>query len=156
MPFEKEERSCGKDYYKEVWKFMKETDNMPAEEYRECFGSGREVYDIYSDFESAKAVYDAYLKKKEKEIKPGDYVKVKDCKYSTYSDYDLLVIGVEKYWYNDEAYTYRCIARKRGVDPSLISKNSYIFTHLMPGQIEKTGKRCKNFNYAMHTLFEDC
>lgn len=139
------------DYYAEVWAFMKETDEMSADEFCECFGCGKEVYDIFSNYEEAKKTLDEY--KAKNKIKPGDYVKVKDCK--TYADYDLLVIDNDKPWCGGD-YHYRCIGRKRGIDPTLINENSYIFLHLMHNQVEKTGKRCKHFDYAMYTLFEDC
>lgn len=140
------------DYYAEVWEFMKETDEMDAEDFYECFGSGREVYDAFSNFEEAKRTLEEY--KEKKEIKPGDYVK---CvyPYNSYTNYDILVIDTVKNQI-DVRKSYKCIARKRGVDSCLISKNTYISLNLLDGQIEKTGKRCKNFNYAMYTLFEDC
>lgn len=143
------------DYYAEVWAFMKETDEMSADEFCECFGCGREVYDIFSNFEEAKKTLDEY--KAKNKIKSGDYVKVKD-KDSFYADYDLLVFDVvTDFWCNGKhTYSYRCIGRKRGVDPALISENSYIFIHLPHSQIEKTGKSCNHFDYAMYTLFEDC
>jgi len=140
------------DYYAEVWEFMKETDEMDAEDFCECFGSGREVFDIFSNFEEAKKTLDEY--KAKNEIKPGDYVKAKD-KNSIYANYDILVIDVEKPLYNGD-YAYRCIGRKHGADPALISENSYVFIHLFHSYIEKTGKHCKHFDYAMYTLFEDC
>jgi len=140
------------DYYAEVWEFMKETDEMDAEDFCECFGSGREVFDIFSNFEEAKRTLEEY--KAKKEIKPGDYVKTV-YPYTSYTNYDILVIDAAKSPI-DGRCTYRCIARKRGVDSCLISKNTYITLTMMEKQIEKTGKSCKNFNYAMYTLFEDC
>ena len=141
------------DYYAEVWEFMKETDEMDAEDFCECFGSGREVFDIFSNFEEAKRTLEEF--KEKKEIKPGDYVK---CvyPYSSYTNYDILVIDTVKNMVDNNRKSYKCIARKRGVDSCLISKNTYISLNLLDAQIEKTGKRCKNFNYAMYTLFEDC
>lgn len=141
------------DYYAEVWAFMKETDEMDAEDFCECFGSGREVFDIFSNFEEAKRTLEEY--KEKKQIRPGDYVKAV-YPYNSYTNYDILVIDIVKNISADERKSYKCIARKRGVDSSLISKNTYISLNLLDGQIEKTGKRCKNFNYAMYTLFEDC
>jgi len=141
------------DYYAEVWEFMKETDEMDAEDFCECFGCGKEVYDIFSNFEEAKKTLDEY--KAKNVIKPGVYVKVKDNN-SAYSDYDLLVIDVEEPYLCNGNYAYKCIGRKRGIDPALINENSYIFVHLMHCQVEKTGKRCNHFDYAMYTLFADC
>lgn len=140
------------DFYDEVWSFMKETDEMSADEFCECFGSGKEVFDTFSNFEEAKKTLDEY--KAKNVIKPGDYVKVKD-KNSAYINYDILVIDVEDFWGNGD-YTYRCIGRKYGVNPELTNENCYIFMHLFRSQVEKTGKRCTHFNYAMRTLFEDC
>ena len=125
---------------------------MDAEDFCECFGSGREVFDIFSNFEEAKRALEKY--KEKNEIKPGDYVKAV-YPYNSYTNYDILVIDTVKSPI-DGTYTYRCVARKRGVDSSLISKNTYLTLTLMKSQVEKTGKRCKNFNYAMYTLFEDC
>lgn len=139
------------DYYDEVWAFMKETDKMSADEFCECFGCGKEVYDIFSNFEEAKKTLDEY--KAKNEIKPGDYVKTVDP-YSSYTNYDILVIDTIKRY--DEKNAHRCIARKRGIDACLVSKNSYSVLAMMEEQVKKTGKRCKNFNYAMYTLFEDC
>lgn len=140
------------DFYDEVWSFMKETDEMSADKFCECFGSGKEVFDTFSNFEEAKKTLDEY--KAKNKIKPGDYVKVKD-KNSAYVNYDILVIDVEDFWGNGN-YTYRCMGRKRGSDPALINENSYIFIYLGHCQVEKTGKSCKHFNYAMRSLFEDC
>lgn len=140
------------DFYDEVWSFMKETDEMSAEDFCECFGSGKEVFDTFSNFEEAKKTLDEY--KAKNKIKPGDYVKVKS-KDSIYADYDLLVIDNDKPWCGGD-YHYRCIGRKRGINPASINENSYIFLHLMHSQVEKTGKSCKHFNYAMRSLFEDC
>lgn len=139
------------DYYAEVWAFMKETDEMSADEFCECFGCGKEVYDIFSNFEEAKKTLDEY--KAKNKIKPGDYVKVKDN--SAYADYDLLVIDNDKPWCGGD-YHYRCLGKKRGINPALTNENCYILLHLMHSQVEKTGKRCTHFNYAMRTLFEDC
>ena len=141
------------DYYAEVWKFMKETDEMDAEDFCECFGSGREVFDIFSNFEEAKKTLEEY--KEKKQIRPGDFVKAV-YPYNSYTNYDILVIDTVKNMVDNNRKSYKCIARKRGVDACLISKNTYISLNLLDGQIEKTGKRCKNFNYAMYTLFEDC
>ena len=140
------------DFYNEVWLFMKEADEMNADEFRECFGCGRDVLDIFFNIPEAKKRLNEY--KAKNEIKPGDYVKVTD-KNSAYVNYDILVIDVEDFWRNGD-YTYRCIGRKHGVDPTLISENSYIFMHVFRSQVEKTGKCCKHFDYAMRTLFEDC
>ena len=142
-----------KDYYAEVWKFMKETDEMDAEDFCECFGSGREVFDIFSNFEEAKKTLEEY--KEKKQIRPGDFVKAV-YPYNSYTNYDILVIDTIVNVADNNRQSYKCIARKRGVDSSLISKNTYISLNLLDAQVEKTGKRCKNFNYAMYTLFEDC
>lgn len=140
------------DYYAEVWAFMKETDAMTADDFYECFGSGKEVFDIFSNFEEAKKTLDEY--KKNREVHAGDYVKIV-YPNEKYEDYDILVIDTYTSTYGGGFSCCKCVAAKKH-SSILAGTTDYKLLDLATNRVKKTGKKCKNFNYAMYTLFEDC